>query len=270
MTARASAAFCSSPGAPIAMGTMPTIIAAAVISTGLIRVCPASIAASKADLPASCCSRAKVTSRMEFAEATPTAMIAPINEGTLSVVPVMNSIVRMPHKRRRQGQNDHERVAEILIVHDHQEVDEHGGEQETHSEIPESIVHALDLADDLDVVSRRKLFLEIGHDRTDLAGDASEIAALHACIDLVDWLDVGLIAVGRHAAPRKCRDVAEKPRYRTPPVGHPVEDTGVLRMSLSDADFVLGCLHREIIWNSRLPDRSRNSASPAPKNSGLH
>ena len=35
---------------------------------------------------------------MEFAEATPTAMIAPIREGTLSVVPVTNSIVRMPQK----------------------------------------------------------------------------------------------------------------------------------------------------------------------------
>ena len=32
------------------------------------------------------------------AEATPTAMIAPISEGTLSVVLVINSIVTMPHK----------------------------------------------------------------------------------------------------------------------------------------------------------------------------
>src|SRR4029079_8690582 len=97
MTARASAAFCSSPAPPMAMGIMPTTMAAAVISTGRIRVWPASIAASCADLPASCCSRAKVTSRMEFAEATPTAMIAPIREGTLRVVPVTNSIVRIPH-----------------------------------------------------------------------------------------------------------------------------------------------------------------------------
>jgi len=36
MTARASAACCSSPGPPIAIGTMPTIIAAAVINTGRI------------------------------------------------------------------------------------------------------------------------------------------------------------------------------------------------------------------------------------------
>ena len=71
-------------------------MAAAVISTGRMRVCPASIAASNAVLPESCRSRANVTSRMELADATPTAMIAPISEGTLSVVPVMNSIVRIP------------------------------------------------------------------------------------------------------------------------------------------------------------------------------
>ena len=98
MTARARAAFCSSPAPPIAIGIMPTIIAAAVISTGRIRVWPAAIAASRASCRPGCCSRAKVTSRIEFAEATPTAMIAPISEGTLSVVPVANSMVTMPQK----------------------------------------------------------------------------------------------------------------------------------------------------------------------------
>ena len=77
---------------------MPTIIAAAVISTGRIRVRPAEIAASNAGMPASCCSRAKVTSRIEFADATPMAMMAPISEGTLNVVPVIYSIVTIPQK----------------------------------------------------------------------------------------------------------------------------------------------------------------------------
>src|SRR5580704_1579334 len=57
-TARAKAAFCSPPGSPIAIGSMPTIIAVAVISTGRIRVTPASTAASSAGFPASCSSRA--------------------------------------------------------------------------------------------------------------------------------------------------------------------------------------------------------------------
>src|SRR5262245_65880561 len=114
---------------------MPTIIADAVISTGLIRVCPASMAAWNAVLPASCCSRAKVTSRMEFAEATPTAMMAPIREGTLKLVPVMNSIVTIPHSVAGSRQDHDEWIAEILVVHEHEQIDQHGGEQQSEREI---------------------------------------------------------------------------------------------------------------------------------------
>src|ERR1700735_4282070 len=57
-TARAKAAFCSPPGSPIAIGSMPTIIAVAVISTGRIRGTPASPGASRGGFPASCSSRA--------------------------------------------------------------------------------------------------------------------------------------------------------------------------------------------------------------------
>ena len=63
--------------AAIAIGIMPTTMAAAVISTGRILVRPASSAARNALRPLSCCSRANVTSRMEFADATPTAIIRP-------------------------------------------------------------------------------------------------------------------------------------------------------------------------------------------------
>jgi len=52
---------------------------------------------------------------MEFAEATPTAMIAPISEGTLSVVPVMNSIAQQTRYRRAIGgeRGRHRGVAEL-------------------------------------------------------------------------------------------------------------------------------------------------------------
>ena len=86
-------------------------------------------------------------------------MIAPISEGTLSVVPVMKSMVRMPQKRRRQRQDHDEGIAEILIVHDHQQIDEHGGKQQPDAEIEEGLVHALDLADHLDGVSGLELLL---------------------------------------------------------------------------------------------------------------
>ena len=150
--------------------------------------------------PASCCSRAKVTSRIEFAEATPTAMIAPISEGTLSVVPVMNSIVTMPQKRRRQRQDHDERIAEVLIVHDHQQIDEHRGEQQADAEIAESVVHALDLSDHLNRIAGLELLLQLGDDLVDVGCDAAEIAALHAGIDLIDRLDVGLVGVGRRSS----------------------------------------------------------------------
>ena len=57
---------------------------------------PASRAASKGDRPSARFSLAKVTSRMLFAVATPTVIIAPISAGTLSLVPVRKSIQAIP------------------------------------------------------------------------------------------------------------------------------------------------------------------------------
>src|SRR6267143_251234 len=97
MTARPSGAFCSPPSpSPSAMGTMPMIMASAVIKTGRKRVKPASTAA----IATSPCSRsrslAKDTTRMLLAVATPTLMMAPISAGTLSVVPVRNRNTTIP------------------------------------------------------------------------------------------------------------------------------------------------------------------------------
>ena len=82
---------------PIAIGNKPTNIAPAVIRTGRSRVPPAAIAASIALHPVlSRCSRAKVTSKIEFAEATPTLIMAPISDGIENVVWVMNRLAMMP------------------------------------------------------------------------------------------------------------------------------------------------------------------------------
>ena len=152
---------------------------------------------------------------MEFADATPTAMIAPISDGTLSVVPVMNSIVRMPHNVAGSARMTTNGIAEILVVHDHQQIDEHRGEQQADAEIDERAVHALDLADHLDGVAGLELLLQIVDDLADLAGDAAEIAVLDARIDFIDRLNIGLVGVGRHAAALERRDVAEQARHRT-------------------------------------------------------
>src|SRR5580704_3259386 len=214
ITARASAAFCSSPGPPIAIGIMPTTIAAAVISTGRMRVWPASTAARNALLPLSCCSRANVTSRMEFAEATPTAMIAPISEGTLSVVPVMNSIVMMPQKVAGSARITTNGSPEILIVDDHEQIDKHCRKQQSDAQIPEGIAHALDLPEDLDHVAGLELLLQLADDLADVARNAAEIAALHVGIDVVHRLDIGLVQIGRNAVALQSRYIAQQPRYR--------------------------------------------------------
>ncbi len=74
-------------------------MAEAVISTGRRRVLPAIRAASTGEQPvASRCSLAKVTSRIEFALATPTDMIAPNRAGMEKAVPVRNRLITMPQK----------------------------------------------------------------------------------------------------------------------------------------------------------------------------
>ncbi len=87
ITARPSGAFCSPPSPrPSAIGTIPMIMASAVMVTGRMRVKPADSAASIAFFPSTRSSLAKVTSKMLFAVATPMHISAPIRLGTLSVV----------------------------------------------------------------------------------------------------------------------------------------------------------------------------------------
>ena len=77
-------------------GHMPMIMARAVIRTGRNRVKPASTAAAAASPCSPSRSLAKATTRMLLEAATPIDMIAPINAGTLSVVPVRNRNTTMP------------------------------------------------------------------------------------------------------------------------------------------------------------------------------
>ena len=107
-------------------------------------------------------------------------------------------------------------------------------------EVAEGVVHALDLADDLDRVAGRKLLLQVGDDLADVVGDAAEIAALHAGIDLVDRLDVGLVGVGRHAVAREGRHIAEQSRYRCAGWRSSAVETGVLARSLSELTWCSG------------------------------
>jgi hypothetical protein len=78
------------------MGSIPIIIARAVMSTGRNRVNPAFRAASPGSSPSSSLSFEKLMTRMLFYVATPMHIIAPVKAGTLTVVPVTNSIQTIP------------------------------------------------------------------------------------------------------------------------------------------------------------------------------
>jgi hypothetical protein len=88
---------------------------------------------------------------------------------------------------RRQRQDDDERVAEILIVDDHQQIDKHRSKQEADAQIPEGIV---DLAENLNRIAGLQLLLESSDDLVDVARNAAEIAALRAGVDLVHRLNI--------------------------------------------------------------------------------
>src|SRR4029078_9633603 len=77
---------------------MPMIIASAVIRTGRSRVLPDSITASNgvSDSFRERRSLAKATTRIEFDTDMPTAMMAPISDITLMVVPVSANVQMMP------------------------------------------------------------------------------------------------------------------------------------------------------------------------------
>ena len=98
----------------------------------------------------------------------------------------------------RQCQDNDERVAEVLVVHDHEHIDEDRGEEQPDAQIVEGIIHALDLAYDLNRIARRELFLQLRDDAVDVFGDTAEIAGLDVGVDLVDRLDVGLVRIGRN------------------------------------------------------------------------
>ncbi len=75
---------------------MPAIIARLVMRIGRSRLAAPSTAAAFASAPARRARSAKVTSRIAFAIATPTAMIAPMNDWMFSVVPVSRSATTVP------------------------------------------------------------------------------------------------------------------------------------------------------------------------------
>ena len=145
------------------------------------------------------------------------------------------------------------------IVHHHQRIDEHGGEHQTDGEIAKCIVHALDLAEYLDRVARRELFLQRGDHFIYVTGNAAEIATLNAGVDVVGRLDVGLIGIGRHAVPRESRYVTEQPRYPGYPTSVLQRRPACCRDIIQRARLRVRASGLRDDKESQTPDRSRNS-----------
>lgn len=99
ITARARGAVWLPPSlTPSAIGSMPQIIALAVMRIARKRLVAPSWAASRdARCPSNRLRSANDSNRIEFAIAIPIAMIAPMNDWTFSVVRVISSMSSTPH-----------------------------------------------------------------------------------------------------------------------------------------------------------------------------
>ena len=100
-----------------------------------------------------------------------------------------------PHnagERAWQRGDDDERISPRLEIHDHQKIDERGRENETEAEFAERSVHAFYLASHGDCASGRELRAKLVHDFCHFVRNAAEIGALHICVNVEHWLDVGV------------------------------------------------------------------------------
>src|SRR2546426_662769 len=180
ITARPRGAFCSPPSPrPTAIGTMPMIMARAVMSTGRMRTKPASIAASRAFLPSSICSRANETIKMLLAVATPMHMIAPGKEGPFNGGGGSSSGQAKPRKGAGQCRNNDEGIKPRLEVHDNQQVCEHDGPKQSNGETCEGTLHGLDLTASDDVAAFWQILFNGLHTLFHFVSDAAEVAAFH-------------------------------------------------------------------------------------------
>ena len=124
---------------------------------------------------------------MLLAVATPMHMMAPISDGTLSVVPVTNNIHRMPAIAPGQRRQNDERVEPRLEVHRHQQIHQHHGEDHAQAQAEERRLHGLDLAAQSRTSCRaadaasssRMIFSHLG-------ADAAQIAPVHIRVHVED------------------------------------------------------------------------------------
>ena len=146
---RGAAAWPPSPK-PIAMGSMPAIIAPAVIRMARTRPCAPCKVASCTVLPSRRLASAKVTSRIALATEMPMAMMAPMKDWMFRVVCVTSSISSTPQTTAGHRREHRDRETEGLEVRRQQQEDHHDGEQQAGAQPREGLLQRRNLPADED------------------------------------------------------------------------------------------------------------------------
>ena len=103
-------------------------------------------------------------------------MIAPVSEGTLSVVWVISSIQQIPAKRARQRGDDDEGIEPGLKVHHDQQIASTIAPSKPKPRPVNERLHGLHLAAHVDVRTARHVLLRVLHEFFYLVGDSAKIA----------------------------------------------------------------------------------------------
>ena len=163
-------------------------------------------------------SLAKLTSRIEFETAMPTAMIAPMNDSTFNVVPVSASIHRTPTKLARHRDHDDQRIQQRLEEHDQQQVDQDDRDDHPGAEAAERLGMLSRLAAHRDARRPSAARLSAVDDARMSRGRAAEVASVDRRLHVDDRLD-GVVVDRRAVAGRHER--ATPPRYGAVVAGGP-------------------------------------------------
>ena len=147
MTARPSGAFCSPPSPrPSAIGTMPMIIASAVMMTGRKRVKPAESAASDRAEPSLHLLLGEADHQDRVRRGHAHAHDGAGERGNADVGPGDEQHPDDARQRAGQRRDDDEGIEPALEVHHDQSVDQDDGEQQAEDQPHEGAVHGLNLA----------------------------------------------------------------------------------------------------------------------------
>ena len=113
-------------------------------------------------------------------------------------------------QRAGQRHDDDERVGPRLEIHDHQEVNEDDGKDETAAETCERAIHALDLPTNTRERAARQFRFETVYHFVDFIGHAAEIARLHVGKHVKNRLHIVMVHDDRRFAPLDRREISEK------------------------------------------------------------